>query len=289
MMNSNGFLSMESVDDFPKVTQSGWEAQLDLTFTARTDKTVLSARQQRGPLAVQRAFYPEGDVCHIYILHPPGGVVGGDRLCINSHVEQYANTLLTTPGATKLYKSQGYVAYQQQNLTVDKGASLEWLPQENIYFPGAKAHMRTHIDLTSSSRFIGWETHCFGLPVNQQKFTEGVLQLDFMLTRDNRPIVIEKMKVEADRLNAPTGLRDNSVMAMFVAAPADNSMLELVRTLLTDNTKVLIAATLIEDCLLVRYLGGSTEQCRKLFTQIWMALRPIILNRKACPPRIWAT
>jgi urease accessory protein len=270
-------------------TSSGWEAQLDLSFSHRADKTVLSKREQRGPLAVQRAFYPEGDVCHLYILHPPGGVVGGDRLFISAHIESDASSLLTTPGATKFYKSQGLTAFQQQSLSVEKSATLEWLPQENIYFPGAQAHMRTQIDLAEDARFIGWETHCLGLPVNKQSFSTGSLQLDFMLTRDQRPVLIEKMKVQADRLTAPAGLRGNSVMAMLVATPADDSMLESVRELLDNGEQILIAATLIEDTLLLRYLGNSTEQCRKLFTQIWITLRPLILDRKACPPRIWAT
>jgi urease accessory protein len=280
-MNSNSALVA--------VAASGWEAQLDLKFTMNGDKTVLSARQQHGPLAVQRAFYPEGDVCHLYILHPPGGVVGGDRLYINMHVEQQAKTLLTTPGATKYYTSKGEVAYQEQRLTVKENAALEWFPQENIYFPGAKVHMCTSVDLNVLSKFIGWEMHCFGLPTNQKLFTQGALQLDFLLRRDERPILIERMKVEADKLESPTGLRNNSVMAMFVATPANTSMLELVRTLLTDDNKILVAATLVEECLLVRYLGDSTEQCRKLFTQIWIVLRPLVLERKACPPRIWAT
>lgn len=270
-------------------TSSGWEAQLDLSFSHRADKTVLSKRQQRGPLAVQRAFYPEGDVCHLYILHPPGGVVGGDRLFISAHIEPDASSLLTTPGATKFYKSQGFTAFQQQSLSVEKSATLEWLPQENIYFPGAQAHMRTLIDLAEDACFIGWETHCLGLPVNKQTFTTGSLQLDFMLTRDQRPVLIEKLTVVADRLTAPAGLRGNSVMAMLVATPADDSMLERVRELLDNGEQIFIAATLIEDTLLLRYLGNSTEQCRKLFTQIWMVLRPLILDRKACPPRIWAT
>jgi len=268
---------------------SGWEAQLNLEFSHRTDKTVLSKREQRGPLAVQRAFYPEGDVCHLYILHPPGGVVGGDMLFISADIKQKASTLLTTPGATKFYKSQGYKAYQQQRLNVERAAVLEWLPQENIYFPGAIAHMDTQITLAADASFIGWETHCLGLPVNEQKFTTGSLQLDFKLSRDDRPLLIEKMKVEATRLEAPTGLRGNSVMAMFVATPADNEMLEIVRKILENETQIIIAATLIEECIVVRYLGDSTEQCRILFTKIWIALRPLITDRKACPPRIWAT
>jgi urease accessory protein len=280
---------MNSLISLTEAVPSGWVAQLDLAFSHRSDKTILSHRSQRGPLTVQRAFYPEGDVCHLYILHPPGGVVGGDTLTINTTVNEKASTLLTTPGATKFYRSQGHTAHQKQHLNIAEHASLEWLPQENIYFPGAQARMSTQIDLATHARFIGWETHCLGLPAINETFTSGELNLDFCLNRDGSAILIEKIQLNGARLNTPTGLRGHPVMAMLVATPADNELLEQVRAILAAQDKHLIAVTLIEDCLVVRYLGDSTAKSRKLFTQIWMALRPTILERKACPPRIWAT
>jgi urease accessory protein len=280
---------MSSLNSLVEPIPSGWQAQLDLEFSYRSDKTVLSHRSQRGPLTVQRAFYPEGNVCHLYVLHPPGGVVGGDTLTINTTVHANASTLLTTPGATKFYRSQGETAHQQQNLDLADNASLEWLPQENIYFPGAQARMSTHINLAANARFIGWETHCLGLPANNETFTTGQLGLDFSLHRDGVPILMERIQVNADRLNSPTGLRGHPVMAMLVATPADNNLLEQARAILSNEDTHLIAATLIEDCVVVRYLGNSTAKCRQLFSQIWMVLRPSILERKACPPRIWAT
>lgn len=280
---------MSLISSLAETIPSGWKAQLDLAFSYRSDKTVLSHRSQRGPLTVQRAFYPEGDVCHLYILHPPGGVVGGDTLTINTTIHANASTLLTTPGATKFYRSQGETAHQQQNLNLADNASLEWLPQENIYFPGAQARMSTHINLTAKARFIGWETHCLGLPANKETFTSGQLSLDFSLTREGVPILIERMQINADRLHSPTGLRGHPVMAMLVATPANNDLLEQVRAILSDEDRQLIAATLIEECVVVRYLGSSTAKCRQIFAKIWVVLRPAILERKACPPRIWAT
>lgn len=280
---------MNLVSSLTEVNPSGWQAQLDLEFSCRGHKTVLSHRSQRGPLSVQRAFYPEGDVCHLYVLHPPGGVVGGDTLTINTQVQKEAHSLLTTPGATKFYRSQGKTAHQQQNLHIEELATLEWLPQENIYFPGAQARMSTRIELAAGARFIGWETHCLGLPANNEIFSSGQLDLDLSLFKENRPVLLERMQITADRLRAPTGLRGNAVMATLIACPADNEMLDSIRTILPQGYEPIIAATLIEDCLLVRYLGHSTAECRKLYSQIWNELRPAILERKACPPRIWAT
>ena len=106
----------------------GWEASLELEFAARGARTVLSRRVSIGPLVVQRPFYPEGDVAHVYLVHPPGGVVGGDQLRVSVIAKDGAHALLTTPAATKFYRSEGRVARQRQEIVAD-AASVEWLPQ----------------------------------------------------------------------------------------------------------------------------------------------------------------
>src|SRR6476620_11342443 len=118
--------------------RAGWEAALDLEFAARGARTILARRASIGPLVVQRPFYPEGDVAHVYLVHPPGGVVGGDQLRLNVLAREGAHALITTPAATKFYRSDGRVAHQRQEIVAD-AASIEWLPQETIVFPDARA------------------------------------------------------------------------------------------------------------------------------------------------------
>src|ERR1700754_4346657 len=117
--------------------KSGWRAQLDLTFARAAGRTRIIARQHHGPLLVQRPFYPEGEVCHAYIVHPPGGVVGGDELQLRVETRDGAHALLTTPAAAKFYRSDGRTARQEQILRAD-GTTLEWLPQESIFYPQAR-------------------------------------------------------------------------------------------------------------------------------------------------------
>ncbi|HSP31384.1 MAG TPA: urease accessory protein UreD, partial [Halomonas sp.] len=88
-----------------------WAASLALTCAQRDGATRMVQARHHGPLRVQRPFYPEGrdQACHVYVLHPPGGLVSGDALTINARVASGAHALLTTPAANKLYKadSQG--------------------------------------------------------------------------------------------------------------------------------------------------------------------------------------
>lgn len=269
------------------IATAGWQAQLELGFAPRPGRTALTHRKQRGPLAVQRPFYPEGETCHLYLLHPPGGVVGGDSLQIQANVADGAHALVTTPGATKFYLSAGDTAVQRQTLSVDNNASLEWLPQENIFFPGALTKLKTHIKLTAGARFIGWEIQCLGRPVNNERFDSGKADFHLHIEQDGRPLLHDRLTVTAQRLNGAAGLRGFPVNATLVATPASPSDVDRTRNVLGNTPN--IGATLLDDLLVVRYLGDSTEQCRKLFMQIWAALRPNVIGRAPCLPRIWAT
>ena len=150
----------------PVPTRS-WPATLKLDFIKGARKTFVH-RSHRGPLGMQRAFYPEGDVCHVTLLHPPGGVVSGDELEISVNVGRGASALVVTPGATKHYRSRAAVSgagvagslnpgaveretgaslpsvgVVRQLLNVD-GGSLEWLPNESIHFDGSEAQVRAN-------------------------------------------------------------------------------------------------------------------------------------------------
>lgn len=269
----------------------GWQAELNMGFRRSQGKTVLSRLNHFGPLRVQRPFYPEQDVCHVYMLHPPGGLVGGDQLVINIHCEQHAHSLLTTPGSTKFYRSAGDYAEVTQNITVEEGGIIEWFPQENILFPGAKAKIKTQIHLTGSAQFIGWEINCLGRPVNNERFFQGSMDSLLLLYRDNIPQLLERLKVNSlKHLNASTGLRNYPMQATFIATGCGEAELELVRNLLAEiQAGFPHGVTLVDGMLLLRVLGERTEKIQRLMIPVWQALRPSLLGKQATVPRIWAT
>jgi len=268
---------------------AGWQAGIELGFEARHGRTVLAHRARFGPLAVQRPFYPEGDLCHVYLLHPPGGVAGGDRLSIRAEAAAGAAALITTPGAGKFYRSIGPRAGQTVKLRVAEGASLEWLPQENILFPGADIELETHIDLAATARFIGWEIHCLGLPANGERFAQGRASFSCHIERAGEPLLIERLLIERETdLDGPAGLRGYPVVGSLYASCEDESLIEACRDSLADQTAV-IGLTLLDGLLVVRLLADSTSTARALFVKIWEILRPRILGREAVLPRIWQT
>jgi len=292
---------------------AGWAASLDLGFALRGGHTVLAERRQRGPLAVQRPFYPEGGTCHVYLLHPPGGVAGGDRLDIGVRVAEGAHALITTPGATKFYRSLGPQAEVRQRLRVESGGVLEWLPQEGILFPGARIRLDTEVDLCGDARLIAWEVQALGRPVIGERFTHGRADLGLALYRDGRPLLRERLRLggEAD-LNGGSVLRGFPVCATLVAGPALPADLDAARGLAEFFTRpgaslgeggelnpvpagaalmgmAALGITLVDGFLVARCLAEGVQPVQRAYRGLWALLRPRLLGVAPCPPRIWAT
>lgn len=238
---------------------------------------------------MQRPFYPEGPVCHVYLLHPPGGVVGGDQLAIDVDVAAQARALVTTPGATKFYRSAAAVASQHQRLRAHAGASLEWLPQENILFPGADARVETRVDLKGDARLALWEILCLGRPVIGEPFERGRLDSRLAIYRDDHPLLLERLRVAGRTGMGLSQMAEQPVTATLLLSHAGASERSLAQTLLPGQDDGYTGVTLIDDLLVVRYLGRSTEQAKRLFTAIWSALRPGTVGLAPAVPRIWAT
>ncbi|MDC5838782.1 urease accessory protein UreD [Vibrio europaeus] len=276
--------------------EKGWKAMLSLLFRDRGDKTVIKDRQQKGPLAIQRPLYPEGKTCHTYLLHPPGGVVGGDTLQISARVEQGAHALVTTPGATKFYRSEKRYAHQKQILHVEGGGLLEWLPQENIFFPDAHARLDTEIHLDRDALFVGWEMHCFGRPALNEGFSSGHLVGKTEVYRDGRKILTEGLNIfGGDKSMIEKGLLNFSLAGTLYISVEKEDFFQLVQSLLSNiqqevgTEDLVIAATQIEELVVVRALGRWSEVILESFQQVWQQARQYWTGETPQPPRIWAT
>jgi urease accessory protein len=268
---------------------SGWHAELDLRFEYRRERTVLATRQHRGPLTLQRPFYPEANgICHAYVLHPPAGIVGGDELMLRFALAARAHALVTTPAATRWYFSRAREAAVEQHATLADGATLEWLPQETLLFAGAHARLATRIDLAGAARFLGWEILGLGRPACGEAFRDGRVDFRFELFRNGTPLVLERVRGGEDGV---PGMREHAAYATMLATGADDTTLTAARAVLAavDHAAATAAATLIGDVLVVRGLAAHCEPLTGIFTRLWSALRPLLLGHVAVPPRIWHT
>lgn len=271
----------------PITSFDSWQGKLSLGFTKQLNQTVLTERFHQGPLLVQHPFYPEGPVCHVYLIHPPGGVVGGDKLSIDVSCHENSEVLITTPAAGKFYRSNNKTAYQDVTLKVANNAIMEWMPQETILFDKANVKSSTKIELQQNSRFFGWEILSLGRPFCNELFTHGMAGIKIDIKLEKQPLLTERIALNEQTINSMSGLAGHSLLATLFMYPAGQDELEKARNIA--GQKRFFGATLINDLLICRLLGDQAEPAKKIFTSIWRALRPNLNQRPACLPRIWAT
>lgn len=281
---------MSSPKPIPTDTDNqGWHASLHLYLENKECKTILSKTSRKGPLTIQQPLYAEDGSCHIYLLHPPGGLVGGDVLDLAVYAGENTHTLLTTPGATKFYRSQGQHAMQTQTLTAADGSMLEWFPQETILFEGAMGNLETTVHLAPNAVFMGWEILCLGLPALKKTFAKGRLQSTATLFNDGIPLLFEKLKIEEQNdLCRPAGLRNQPVTATFWAYPVQAQLFSQVQNNASCSNEN-FGMTLMDDLLVARYLGDHPGQAKTQFQNLRQILAPELTGRQAAVPRIWNT
>ncbi|PWF55258.1 urease accessory protein UreD [Massilia glaciei] len=268
---------------------AAWQASLRLRFADDAGATRLAGNVHRGPLRVQKPLYPEGArICHAIIIHPPGGVVGGDGLAIDAVAGPAAHALLSSPGASKWYRANGKLSTQQVCLEAGHGAALEWLPQETIFFNDAQVRLRHEVRLAADATYIGCEILCFGRRASGEHFASGAINQRTQIWRGGKLLWWEQGNLRADgpAMDSVLGLGGASVCATVVAVGAAVPPALQARIRALDPA---LAVSQLKAVFVARYLGHDSEQARRLVILVWQALRPHLLGCAAPVPRIWLT
>ena len=278
-------------------TATGWRAHLALHYTLDGDRTVALDRHS-GPLRVLQRLYPEGPgICHHVLVHPPGGVVGGDVLELDARLEEGTHAVLTTPGATRFYRSDGPSALQTAQVALAPGARLEWLPMESIAHRGCIAQNRLQLSLAEGAEAMGWDLLALGLPASGDQFDSG----QYLQHLEVQGAWLERGLIDAADtrlLHSPLGLARRRVLATlwFAAgtawAPARrDALLDAARAELAHDPLCAHAgATAAHPRVVVlRVLADSVEPAMALLRRVRAAWRALAWQLQANPPRLWQT
>ncbi len=291
-----------------------WHAKLSLNYRASEGKTLLDFAHN-GPLRILQSLYPEGEaICHNVLVHPPGGVAGGDDLDITVNVKEGAHALITTPGATRFYKTSGDAAIQRTVVKMEDGARLEWLPLENIAYSGCLATNRLQLQLAPTAEMIGWDITALGLPAANQPFERGALTQHVELLAplhdcENAQSIrsvhahspwLERGCIAATDtrlLRSPIGLNGHTCLATLffiagraISVPARELFLSESREISQNHA---LSSTCGISCphsqiIVLRALADHSEQAMDLCKQVRGAWREIAWGLPATAPRIWA-
>jgi len=278
-----------------------WAGSLQLDYRSEPlrgqPRTIVHDRHD-GPLRVLASLYPEAPgVCHNVLVHPPGGLVGGDRLDIDVSVAEAAHALITTPGATRFYRSAGAPATQTLHATLAPGARLEWLPLETIAYSGCFARNTMRFEVAPGAEMIGWDLLALGLPASGQPFALGSVTQAIELP--GRWLERGVMDASDTRLlDSPLGWAGHRVLGTLwfaageaLSAPRRDPLLEAAREIVDGHglQRSAGATAVHESVIVLRVLAPRVEPAMALLSRVWAAWREAAWQLPACVPRVWRT
>ncbi len=295
------------VSPFPSTTApraTSWLARLALRFEVRDATTRLVHNRHEGPLRVIKALPSPDGRCQAVIVHPPGGLVGGDRLELDIDLGAGARVLCTTPGAQKWYRSPAEAAVARTRATVGAGGALEWLPQPAIVYDRARVEQSIDFVLAADARMIGWECLVLGRAAMGERFGTGALRQRLSVSVEGGARWAEHMVANAgDRLFvSPLGWGGRAVACtVWAAAPAhaiDDNLRDAWQALLeqacasADGRAARLdagASRSTPGLLGARLLADDSQVAMGVAQSLWARARPAVLGAASAPPRIWAT
>lgn len=276
-----------------------WTASLQLQYTCPDPESAHTRVHflHDGPLRVLQSLYPEGPgICHNVLIHPPSGLVGGDLLDIQLEMGPAAHALVTTPGATRFYRSEGEAARQLLHARLEPGARLEWLPLESIAYNRCQAENIARFDLQGNAEVLGWDITALGLPSSGLPYEEGTFTQELSL----KGHWLERGCIggqDGILLDSPMGMYGQRCMGTLfflsgqtLAGPRAEAALEALRTRMDDwPDTVRAGATQPHDQVLVlRVLGPLVEPVMNALKQARGIWRQSLWGLPDAPPRVWS-
>ena len=279
-----------------EATRTGWHGTLQLNYQHERGRSV-ARFAHNGPLRVLQSLYPEGDaVCHNVLVHPPGGLVGGDVLEIGVHVGARAHGLVTTPGATRYYRTARGQARQSVRVRLDEGSRLEWLPLETLAYNQCDGINEAVFDLAPGAELMAWDLTALGLPTADQPFKQGRL----LQHVEVQGAWLERGLIDASDarlLDGPVGLAGHRCLGTLILASGNDwtvaqrdAALELAREVLAQAPNDVIAGVTAAHprVIVLRTLSALVEPSQTLLRAVWAAWRKGVWQMGDAPPRIWA-
>ena len=278
----------------PDRLRSPWCGQLDLTYAHQNGETRPIHVQTQAPLRVQRPHYPEGRLlCYSTVVHTAGGMVGGDELVQNIHLQPQSQALITTPAATKVYRSIGPICHQSTTIQLDSESYLEWFPQETIVFNAAKYYQQLRINLEPGAVALLWDVTRFGRTARGECFDVGNWRSDVEVWQGSRPLLIDRQWLPGSSqiLQSSHGLSGMPVVGTFALVGCDVSeelFLKMQNTLQQSDVPVThVGLTRGLNGVICRYRGRSSQEARRSFVALWRVIRQFRSGKVPPLPRLW--
>ena len=260
----------------------GRDGLLRLRFERRGPATVVAGCRSTLPLQVLAPVAVDDPAAVVWVLNPTGGLVGGDRLALDVDLGAGAHACLTTPSATKVYRTAGEVAEQDVHLRLAPDAILEWVPDHTIPFAGSALRQRIRVHLGEGARLILMDAFAAGRVARGEAWQFAVLDSAITITDARGRVLHDRFVLSGDRPWTGLGLAENhsyfaTVVVIGVADFAEFS--RAVTEAAGPRTDVAMGAgALARAGVVVRALAASAPALVDVLDRVWALARRALLG-----------
>lgn len=271
------------------------EGTAELSFALRDGITRLDHLYQRDPLRVLFPTPATHDAALAVIVTTSGGLVAGDRIEIAVKAGPGASAHVTASAAEKIYRSNGPTTAIRQALTVDVGATLEFLPPETILFEGARLRRETNIELAAGGGFLGGDIVIFGRRARGERFSCGFLREVWQVRRNGELVWGDALHLEGDiaRVVDSAACFDGAAgFATMILSPPEGDargVLDCARAVQSSSVGEGLRAgvTTVAGLLIARWLADDTAMLRRAYADLACHFRSSVLGLPPHLPRVW--
>lgn len=262
----------------------GRDGSLKLVFERRGAATVLAACRSTLPLQVLAPVALDDPAAVVSMLNPTGGVLGGDRLAVDIDVGPGAHACLTTPSATRVYRTSGAPAVQTVHARLAPGAVCEWVPDHTIPSPRAVLEQRLLFEVAEGATLLAVDAWAAGRVARGEAWS--FTRLDSALTVGDAAglVLYDRFVLDGgagwSRLGFAEGHPYFATVAVVTDVPLDD-LLDGLSTPMAASDAHVGAARLSRRGTLVRCLARSAPALTSALQTIWTLARRTVL---AAPP-----
>jgi urease accessory protein len=263
----------------------GRDGYLRLQFERRGQSTILRQSRFTLPLQALTPLLLEDGTAYLMLLNPTGGVLGGDHLLTEIVQEKDTHVCLTTPSATRVYRTAETPAVLETVIQLGEGATLEYLPDHVIPHTGSALHQSVSVEMARGSRAILLDSFAAGRVVRGERwsFLEIDSRMEVMVC--GKPAFVNRTKINpAARRPEHLGLMEEfsylACLSLFAdefedwpqVAAAMRAELEIV-----PQVKGGVSLLSRSGCV-VRYLATSASDLTRMNKKLWDAARALVVR-----------
>ena len=261
-------------------TRVGRDGRLALGFERRGARTVVARCRYMLPLQVLAPMALDDPAAVVSVLNPTGGLVGGDALEIEVDVAAGAHACLTTPSATKVYRTESTAASQHVSLRVAGGARLEWVPDHTIPFAGAAFRQVLQAEVAEGGALVVVDAFAAGRVARGEAWRFALLDSTLSIRDRTGPILHDRFVLSSA---TPRGLgftesRPYFATVVVVADDGIAAFVERVAALVGDDDVEVGAGRLARRGAVVRCLAADAPALTRAVDAVWTAARVAVLG-----------